>query len=111
VQSFTLLGQFTERVALALRRWNQICDIPTPRFNQVLDALRDDGWTVSYEYDGYDAWIDYGRLDLQSGDTKLRFAWTNYTEGEISGPRSTLETVASRFGLCDSTGKSGRWLT
>lgn len=84
---------------LRLLRWEQISRLPTERFNDVLLECIRDGWRVVYEYRSFDAWVDYGRIDLKSGRSRLRFEWTAWFEGEISGPRPALLALARRYGL------------
>ena len=71
--------------------------IPTSRFNEILAAYIGSGWEKQYEYDGMDAWIDYGRVDIEKGSGQLRFEWTNWLEGEISGPPNVLREIAENF--------------
>jgi hypothetical protein len=44
-----------------------ICNIPTETFNRIVKDLRADGWRKAAEYDGFDAWIDYGMIVLRKG--------------------------------------------
>ncbi|MEC3955810.1 hypothetical protein VMT65_22445 [Nocardia sp. CDC153] len=68
-------------------------DIPTECFNELLEHYLANGWRRIYEYDGPDAWIDYGRVHLEHGKTVLRFRWNNYDEGSVAGSRKDIETV------------------
>jgi hypothetical protein len=74
-----------------------IKDIPTERFNELIDALTAAGWRKTGEYEGFDAWIDYGRVSLKKGGVKLKLEWDNWAEGSIEGPRSTIEEMARQF--------------
>ena len=76
-----------------------IRDIPTERFRELVDQLARDGWRKTSEYDGFDAWIDYGRINLKKGATKLTLEWDNWTEGSIEGPRGVVERLGRDFGL------------
>lgn len=58
--------------------------IPTDQFNAALVALRDNGWAVTYVYDGWDAWIDYGAANLEKDGMQVHFEWDNWLEGIIS---------------------------
>ncbi|WP_040816214.1 hypothetical protein, partial [Nocardia concava] len=71
----------------------EVNDIPTPCFNELLEHYLDIGWQRIYEYDGPDAWIDYGRVHLKYGTSVLRFRWNNYDEGSVTGPRTELADV------------------
>ena len=76
-----------------------IKDIPTERFNALVDQLVGDGWCKTREYDGVDAWIDYGRINLEKDAIKLTLEWDNWTEGSIEGPRDVVERLGREFGL------------
>jgi|GEM_PF-3397821 len=77
----------------------RIEDIGTVRFNRVLDTLQAEGWRAIYVYDGFDAWIDYGRVDLVEDGETLIFEWDNWCEGKIGGPERLLISLSGRFGL------------
>lgn len=70
-----------------------IVDIPTDDFNRLVSKLRDEGWRLRREYEGFDAWIDYGRLKLRKGTKTLIFEWDNWTEGMVQGPRQVVEQI------------------
>ena len=76
-----------------------IKDIPTERFNALVDQLVGDGWCKTREYDGVDAWIDYGRINLEKDAIKLTLEWDNWTEGSIEGPRDVVEHLGREYGL------------
>lgn len=78
-------------------------DIPTENFNIILKEYLAAGWVKVYEYEGFDAWIDYGRIDLKKGRSKIRLEWDNWTEGQIRGPRTEIEALAKNKGLSSST--------
>jgi len=82
-------------------------DIPTEHFTAIVKEQAQAGWKKTYLYQGFDAWIDYGRIDLKKNGSKLRFEWDNWTEGEISGPKAVVEALAARHGLVASCRK--RW--
>jgi hypothetical protein len=79
-----------------------IQDIPTARFNVLAGELRDCGWRNISEYDGFDAWVDYGRITLRRGRRKLTLEWDNWTEGSVEGPRAEVESIAATFGFAVS---------
>ena len=87
------------RVRFRVLRLAIIEDIPTEKFNQLLVKHVKAGWHKSNEYEGFDAWIDYGRVVLRKGWTKLEFKWDNWTEGEIVGPRNVVNLIAEDNGL------------
>ena len=76
-----------------------IKDIPTERFNAAVDELRTAGWRQTYEYEGVDAWIDYGQIKLQKDRVRLNLEWDNWSEGSIEGPRHAIETIGRDLGL------------
>jgi hypothetical protein len=65
----------------------------------VVDGLTGDGWQKVGEYDGFDAWIDYGRINLRKEAVRLTLEWNNWTEGSLEGPRSVVERIGQDFGL------------
>src|SRR5262245_16941900 len=76
-----------------------IKDIPTERFRALVDQLTRDGWRNADEYDGFDAWIDYGRIKLRRGGVRLTLEWDNWTEGSVEGPRNVVERMGRDSGL------------
>jgi hypothetical protein len=76
-----------------------IKDIPTDRFNRLVHELVAAGWRKTGEYDGFDAWIDYGRIRLRRGGVRLTLEWDNWTEGSIEGPRSVVKELGREFEL------------
>jgi len=75
-----------------------IKDIPTETFNDIIKTLLNDDWKKTYEYKGFDAWIDYGKVKLKKNGSKLVFEWDNWTEGSIEGQPAVLEAIADE---CD----------
>jgi hypothetical protein len=84
-----------------------IKDIPTDRFNGLVDELIASGWKKSYVHDGLDAWIDYGKIVLRRNGSKLTLEWDNWTEGSIEGPASLIAEIASTANLTVSNER--RW--
>ncbi|HEY1228569.1 MAG TPA: hypothetical protein VGF26_14730, partial [Ramlibacter sp.] len=41
-------------------------------------------------YGGEDVWVDYARVDLCKGRSKLRLEWDQESGGSIEGPRAVL---------------------
>lgn len=68
--------------------------IPTDLFNELLERYLDSGWTRIYEYDGPDAWIDYGRVHVRKGKSVLRFLWSNVEEGRVTGSRADIAEIS-----------------
>ena len=75
-----------------------IKDIPTDAFNALARQLIASGWKKTYEYTGFDAWIDYGRIKLRKNGSRLNFEWDNWTEGSVEGPRQIIEDIAKDTG-------------
>ena len=76
-----------------------IKDLPTARFNGLVAELAAAGWRKTSEYDGFDAWIDYGRIVMERDGIRLTLEWDNWTEGSIEGPRSAIEKIAREHDL------------
>ena len=74
-------------------------DIKTETFNHILDVYLAAVWKAIFVYDGMDAWIDYGRVDLEKAGLKLCFEWTNWFEGEISGAQALIQEIKQTFQL------------
>lgn len=77
----------------------KIEDIPTATFNLISDELVAAGWKVIEEYNGFDAWIDYGLLVLRKGDAIIRMEWDNWMEGSIEGPDDLVKEIQVRHSL------------
>ena len=73
-----------------------IKDIPSDQFHQIIESLIASGWNKTYVYDGFDAWIDYGKVKLKGNGCKLTFEWDNWTEGSIEGPSKEIEYLATQ---------------
>jgi hypothetical protein len=76
-----------------------IKDLPTARFNRLVEELVTTGWTKASEYNGFDAWIDYGRITLRKGAVRLKLEWDNWTEGSVEGPRRAIEEIEQEYSL------------
>lgn len=88
--------RFFPKLRFKLLNLATVKDIPTDRFNQLIKELISDGWKKTYEYSGFDAWIDYGNVKLKKGNMKLTCEWDNWTEGSIEGPHSFIEEFAKK---------------
>ncbi|MBC8139130.1 MAG: hypothetical protein H8F28_24925 [Fibrella sp.] len=76
-----------------------VSDIPTDTFNRIITDLCSAGWETVSEYNGMDAWIDYGRIELRQGDASLIFEWDNWSEGAIQGPDHLLQSLKEEYAL------------
>lgn len=74
-------------------------NIPTLLFNEILETMIRDGWKKVSEYDGFDAWMDFGHVVLKKGTEKLEFEWDNWMEGIIRGPSAVLEELSRTYQL------------
>ena len=79
-----------------------IKDIRTEQFNHLAKQLVAGGWRKTSEYEGFDAWIDYGRIRMRKNAVRLTLEWDNWTEGSIEGPRTVVENIAREASLCVS---------
>lgn len=82
-------------------------DIPTAEFNEIIESLIKSGWKKTYEYGGFDAWIDYGKVILKNKNEKLIFEWDNWFEGSIEAKEKTLDKIAETYNL--TTINEWRW--
>lgn len=85
------------------RRLAKIANIPTEDFNALVTSLQKEGWRRTYEYTGFDAWIDYGCVKLRKQGITLKCEWDNWMEGSVAGPKPQIEELAVRIGrpICD----------
>lgn len=67
--------------------------LPLFALRQAREALARQGWVTTYEYVGDDAWIDYARVDLRKGRSKLRLEWDPDSGGSVAGPRAVLDEL------------------
>ena len=76
-----------------------IKEIPTDQFNQLIESLISSGWKKTYVYNGFDAWIDYGKVKLKNNGCRLSFEWDNWTEGSVEGPIQEIQKLAIKNDL------------
>jgi hypothetical protein len=95
------------KLRFRMLRLATIKDIPTERFNALRAQLLSDGWTQTYEYTGFDAWIDYGCLKLRKGKDRLKLEWDNWTEGSVEGRQDRVVAIAAAIQLPVS--REWRW--
>ena len=67
--------------------------LPPFALRQTVEALLGAGWITTYEYSGEDAWVDYARIDLRKGRSKLKLEWDQESGGSIEGPRTVLDEL------------------
>jgi hypothetical protein len=67
--------------------------LPPYALQKTLDVLRAGGWTQTFEYEGDDAWVEYARIDLRKGRSKLRLEWDPESGGSVEGPRTSLDEL------------------
>lgn len=81
----------------------KIENIRTETWRRVIEDLKGQGFEEVYQYDGFDAGIDYNRYELVSrADNELVvFEWDNWAEGEIKAAPSRLEALREKYQLPD----------
>jgi hypothetical protein len=84
-----------------------IKDLSTERFNRLVRELAAEGWRKTATYEGFDAWIDYGRIRMRRDGIRLKLEWDNWTEGSVEGPRAAIEKIAQEHKL--SVTHEWRW--
>jgi hypothetical protein len=67
--------------------------LPPFALRQTVEALQAAGWITTYEYIGDDAWVDYARVDLRKGRSKLKLEWDQESGGSIDGPQAVLDAL------------------
>jgi len=60
-------------------------NIPTDIFKQLLQQLLEQNWKMVGNYDEFDAWIDYAKVELSNNERQLICEWDNWSEGSIEG--------------------------
>lgn len=70
-----------------------IAGLPPFALRQAADGLKAAGWITTYEYDGADNWVDYARVDLRKGRSKLKLEWDQESGGSVEGPRAVLDEL------------------
>jgi hypothetical protein len=79
----------------------RIGNVKTETWHQIMRDLRARGFREVYQYGGVDAGIDYNRYELanEAGDELVVFEWDNWSEGEIRGTPSRLESLREEYRL------------
>jgi hypothetical protein len=67
--------------------------LPPFALRKAIDALLRSGWIKTFEYDREDAWVDYARVELRKGRSKLRLEWDPESGGSVEGPRAALDEL------------------
>lgn len=93
------LLRFLSKLRFRMLGLATIKDIPTERFRSLIQELNSNGWRCKYQYDGFDAWIDYGSVKLKKGRLTLHFEWDNWTEGSVEGPRRVIEQLGREYAM------------
>jgi hypothetical protein len=70
-----------------------IAGLPPFALRKTLDALLKANWIKTFEYNGDDAWVEYARVDLRKGRSKLRLEWDPDSGGSVEGPRTALQEL------------------
>ena len=67
--------------------------LPPYALRQAIEALLRSGWIKTFEYEGEDAWVDYARVDLRRGRSKLKLEWDQESGGTVEGPHAELDEL------------------
>ena len=68
--------------------------IPTYEFRDLIKTLKSEGWYVTYEYFGEDAWVHYGQVKLRRDLRRLTLEWDDKTGGSIEGAGDLIRGIA-----------------
>ncbi len=91
---FTKILRFIPETRFKILGLATIKDIPTEKFNAIIEDFLSDGWRKTYEYSGIDAWIDYGCVKIKKGNVKFKLEWDNWTGGSIEGNKKDIESIS-----------------
>ena len=80
-------------------------DIPSARFNILIEELNRDGWRGTKKVSLLNDWVDYGKVRMWKGFSKITLEWDNWTEGSIEGKRKIIEKIADKYEFQ----VSGKW--
>ena len=72
-------------------------NIKTESLYTIINSLRKEGWIVTAKYYGFDAGIDEDYWCLRKGFKKIKFGWSNWTEGEIMTTNEVFKQLEKRF--------------
>jgi hypothetical protein len=67
--------------------------LPPFAVRKAIEALLRSGWIKTFEYNADDAWVDYARVDLRKGRSKLKLEWDQDSGGSVAGPREVLHEL------------------
>ena len=67
--------------------------LPPFAVRQTVESLLRSGWIKTFEYIADDAWVDYARVDLRKGRSKLKLEWDQDSGGSVAGPRAVLHEL------------------
>ena len=68
--------------------------IPTYEFMDLIKTLKSEGWYVTYEYYGEDAWVHYAQVKLRHDLRRLTLEWDDKTGGSIEGAGDLIRGIA-----------------
>lgn len=84
-----------------------ISGLPPFALKQAEEELVHDGWIKTFEYEGEDAWVDYARVDMRRGRSKLRLEWDQDSGGSVEAPRAVLKDLHVLMPWTDVEGEHG----
>ncbi len=95
---FGKAARFMSKLRFKMLRLATIKDLSTEEFKGLRSRLATSGWKQTGEYCGFDAWIDYGCVNLKKNGVLLKLEWDNWTEGSVEGPRQIIAALARENG-------------
>lgn len=72
-----------------------VIDIKTELWNDIIEMLMNDQWSVIYKYDAFDAGIDFDLIVLEKQGEQILFGWDNWLEGEMQCSKTRLKEIES----------------
>ena len=91
--------RYLTKLRFRLLKLATIKDIPTDKFNSLIEELLSSDWRKTYVYKGFDAWIDYGKIKFKKDGIKLTLEWDNWSEGSVEGPIQFIKGFAKKHNL------------
>ncbi|MDT0581861.1 MULTISPECIES: hypothetical protein [Alteromonadaceae] len=78
---------------------NIIQEIPTDRFEYIIQTLIEQGWEIAAEYRHKDAWVLRWHGELRKGTSILKCKWKKDELGSIYGPERIIKSIGDDFGF------------
>lgn len=71
--------------------------IKTKIWNALIESHINDGWTLTYKYDNFDAGIDFNFIILENDREEILFGWDNWFEGEFQCSKHRMSQIEKQF--------------